>query len=266
MPSDRLKLIDTTLGLYYLLLRRAARGALSPELVHMIERAKAAQHRIFPRAYFGDMLHITEQLALQGDSIFEQRRTRLINIVRSREDSAPGADVTVGRRSVRHELDREQSVQRFSRAINDAMQKNQAGKGQNQAGKGRRWSGTMDALAQYRHSLSLSCRSSGSHHEAAAAGEFRAVVEAAARNDAAATVELSAVMEASQSVAERLPAADATERWANQRAEGNVSSDKCLYGPAMAHRIPHPASRPGAPAPSAAEQPSLAEVQQESQV
>jgi len=73
VKKDRLKLIDTTLGLYFLLLQRAAKGDLSAELTTMMNRAKEDQARIFPTEYFGDMITMMEELALQGDAIFESR-------------------------------------------------------------------------------------------------------------------------------------------------------------------------------------------------
>ena len=46
--DDRLKLIDTILGLYYLVLKRAADATLSPELGEMLKAAKSHQEWIFP--------------------------------------------------------------------------------------------------------------------------------------------------------------------------------------------------------------------------
>jgi len=84
--SDRLKLVDTTLGLYYLLLHREAAGDLSKELTAMLQRVRQRKAAVFPPEYFQDLLAITEDLVATGDSSFHRQSLR--KSIRSAVNSA----------------------------------------------------------------------------------------------------------------------------------------------------------------------------------
>ena len=76
VSDDRLNLVDASIALYYILLKKQKNAGLSPTEQQLLEVAKPKRDALFPLELFDDMMSIVEDEITGEGATFEKAMTR----------------------------------------------------------------------------------------------------------------------------------------------------------------------------------------------
>jgi len=122
--ADRYKLVDTVVGLYYLLLQttknRQDTASLSPAMKAVLERAASMPDELFPPQYFQDLIHICELVLLHGEADLDLKMLTQSQSLRKSNNIRPY--VRTSEKQNAEEIDELTAEESFDRALSTRTQ------------------------------------------------------------------------------------------------------------------------------------------------
>lgn len=122
--ADRYKLVDTVVGLYFLLLQttknRQDSASLSPAMQAVLERAASRPDELFPPQYFQDLIQICELVLLHGEADLDLKMLTHSQSLRKSNNIRPY--VRTSEKQNAEEIDELTAEESFDRALSARTQ------------------------------------------------------------------------------------------------------------------------------------------------